>query len=260
MNSNTIKRWKVLSIAVFFILALSTSPVWADQVGSAHISGGHYDGPSHHVSGTDTKGKSEGSKSKKHHSVYSGHSGSQSEHSEYSHTKKHSGFSKGGTWGRGTYNKGHGNSLKHSEGSKGKKYGGHSSKGYGHKSGHGEKKYGSHSHRSHSHGKDPFVHVLKYKEALGLSDAQVTAIKNQQFEFEKVSIRSNADHNIAHMDLDRVIHSGNVDEAKARGLADKIAETKTRKIKAMVEGKLAVVRILTADQKRIISRMYNRHN
>ena len=101
---------------------------------------------------------------------------------------------------------------------------------------------------------------MKYKEALGLSGAQVTAIKSQQFEFEKVSIRSNADHKIAHMDLDRVIHSENVDEAKARGLADKIAETKARKIKAMVEGKLAVMRILTADQKRIISRMYKRHN
>ena len=37
------------------------------------------------------------------------------------------------------------------------------------------------------------------------------------------------------MELDRVIHSENVDEAKARQLANEIADSKTKKIKAMVE-------------------------
>jgi hypothetical protein len=280
----TKKRLMTLSITACFIFALSASPVWADNNDLAHVSGSsdsapmHVSGDGHHVSGASSHGKSEGSKSKKH-------------HSSYSHPKKkHSEGSKGRTWGRGTYKK-HGHSLKHSEGSD-KKHGrqyakghqsgaGHSASKYGHKShsgsehhyakahcaigssskGHGHKISDGDKHWGHSQNKkDPFVHVLKFKCQLGLTEAQVSEIKNQQFEFEKVSIRSNAAHKIAHMELDRVIHDESVDEAKARQLAEIIAETKTRKIKAMIEGKLAVMRVLTADQKRIITRMYNRHN
>jgi hypothetical protein len=290
MRIETKKRLKTLSIAVCFIFVLSASPVWADYSSSAHVSGASDSGSmhhisgmgsgGHHVSGAGSHGKSEGSKSKKHHSSYSHHK-----------KKQHAEGSKGRTWGRGTYNKKHGHSPKHAEGS-GKKHsghyakghhssGGHSKSGYGHKShsgskhhyakahcsrgssskGHGHKSSSGGKHGGHSHyKKDPFVHVLKFKCQLGLTEAQVSEIKNQQFEFEKVSIRSHAAHKIAHMELDRVIHSENVDEAKARQLAGVIAGTKTSKIKAMVEGKLAVMRILTADQKRIITRMYNKHN
>jgi len=252
MRTETKKWLKTLSITVSFIFALSAVPVWADYSGSTHVSSG---AASHH-------GKSEGSKNK----------------SGYSHKKKHAEGSKGRTWGRGTYKKKHGEHYAkghHSSGGhsgsgyghkshSGSKHGGHyakghregsSSKGYGHKSS-GGGKHGGHSHYK----KDPFKHVLKFKHELGLTEAQVSEIKDQQFKFEKVLIRSHADHKIAHMELDRVIHSENVDEAKARQLAEKIAETKTRKIKAILEGKLAVMRVLTADQKRIISRMYNRHN
>ncbi len=238
MQIKTIKRLSALFIAGCFIFVLSIGTTWADD-GVAHISG-MGTGGGHHVSGADTHGKSEGSKSK---------------HGVYSHNKKHAEGSKGRTWGRGTYKK-HGYASKHSEGSRGKRHSGHSSgHGYGHKS-HSGSKRGGHGHYS----KDPFKHVLQFKHQLGLTEEQVAEIKKQQFEYEKISIRSHAAHKIAHMELDRVIHSENVDEAKARQLAEEIAESKTRKIKAMVEGKLAVMRVLTADQKRIISRMYNRHN
>jgi Spy/CpxP family protein refolding chaperone len=286
MRIETKKRLKTLSIAVSFTFALSASPVWADYNSSAHVSGAsdshHISGVGsggHHVSGAGSHGKSEGSKTKKH-------------HSSYSHPKKkHVEGSKGRTWGRGTYKEKQGHSPKHAEGS-GKKHSGqyakghhgdtgHSASGYGHKGhsgsnhhyakahcavgssikGHGHKSSGGDKHGGHSqHKKDPFVHVLKFKCQLGLTEAQVSEIKNQQFEFEKVSIRSHAAHKIAHMELDRVIHAENVDEAKARKLAEVIAGTKTQKIKAMVEGKLAVMRVLTAEQKRIITRMYNKHN
>jgi Spy/CpxP family protein refolding chaperone len=266
----TKKRLKTLSITVCFIFALSASPVLADYNSSAH------------AIGAGSHGKSEGSQSKKHHSSYSHHKKSDHKQSSYSHEKKHAEGSKGRTWGRGTYKKGHGHSSKHS-GHYEKDHhssGGHSKSGYGQShsgskhhyakahcasgsfnKGHGHKSSGDGKHGGHSHyKKDPFAHVLKYKCQLGLKEAQISEIKNQQFEFVKVSIRSHAAHKIAHMELDRVIHSENVDEAKARQLAEVLAETKTRKIKAMVEGKLAVMRILTADQKRIITRMYNRHN
>ncbi len=260
--------------------------------GGHHVSGADTHGKSegskskkHHSSYSHPKKKHvEGSKGRTWgRGTYKEKHGHSPKHAEGS-GKKHSGH----------YAKGHHNSDGHSasgyghKGHSGSKHqyakghhnsGGHSVSGHGHKghsgskhhyakahcaigsSGHGHKSSGGNKHGGHSqHKKDPFVHVLKYKCKLGLTEAQVSEIKNQQFEFEKVSIRSHAAHKIAHMELDRVIHAENVDESKARQLAGTIAGTKTQKIKAMVEGKLAVMRILTAEQKRIITRMYNRHN
>jgi Spy/CpxP family protein refolding chaperone len=294
MRIETKKRLKTLSIAVSFTFALSASPVWADSNSSAHVSGasdshhisgvGSSDG--HHVSGAGSHGKSEGSKGRTWgRGTYKEKHGHSPKHAEGS-GKKHSGhYAKGHHSGTGHSASGYGHKghsvSKHHHAKGHHNSGGHSVSGHGHKGhsgsshhyakahcavgssikGHGHKSSGGDKHGGHSkHKKDPFVHVLKFKCQLKLTEVQVSEIKNQQFEFEKVSIRSHAAHKIAHMELDRVIHAENVDEAKARKLAEIIAETKTRKIKAMVEGKLAVMRILTADQKRIITRMYNRHN
>jgi hypothetical protein len=293
MRIETKKRLKTLSIAVSFTFALSASPVWADYNSSTHVSGAsdshHISGVGsggHHVSGAGSHGKSEGSKGRTWgRGTYKEKHGHSPKHAEGS-GKKHSGhYAKGHHGDTGHSASGYGHKVhsvsKHHHAKGHHSSAGHSASGYGHKGhsgsnhhyakahcavgssikGHGHKSSGGDKHGGHSqHKKDPFVHVLKFKCQLGLTEAQVSEIKNQQFQFEKVSIRSHAAHKIAHMELDRVIHAENVDEAKARQLAGTIAGTKTKKIKAMVEGKLAVMRILTTDQKRIITRMYNKHN
>ena len=267
MQIETKKLFCFLSIMVCFNFIFFVNPVWSVNGDSAHIS--ETSGSSINISGSHHK-KLEGSKGK---------------HGNYSKKNKNHEGSKGRTWGRGQH-KVHGHLPNHTEGSNGAKHSNHSGGGFGFKK-HKGSQYGGHYAKGHREGsysgkgykqstykrhigknhvgnsyysKDPFKHVLQFKQELGLTEAQVFEIKKQQFIYEKASIRSNAEHRIAHMDLDRVIHSENIDESKARQLAEKIVESKTQKIKAMVEGKLAVMRALNVDQKRVINRMYNRHN
>ncbi len=186
------------------------------------------------------------------------------------HGKSESGKSKG-------YSRGHGFTHKKPEGSKTKSYSkGHGysqGKGYAHKkregsdggySGHGSAR-GGHGYRGgghsygHSRKTNPFKHVLRFKEKLGLTEGQVQRINDLSFEFKKMKIQAKADHTIAHMELDRLVHSGTLDEGKMRALADRISAIKSKKIHALVEGKIALLKILTPEQRKKVSKMYSGH-
>ena len=131
---------------------------------------------------------------------------------------------------------------------------GYSSHGYGK---HG---YSRHSYSGHGgHGKDPFRHVLKFAGALGLTDAQIGQIKNLKFEFAKESIMLKAQHEIAHMELDKMVHSGEVNESEMRAIADRIAEIKSKKIHGMVDAKIGLLKLLTEEQRKKISQLHSKH-
>ena len=172
--------------------------------------------------------KSEGSKSK-----------------SYSHGKSHHG-SKG--------NYGH----KKSEGSKSKSYS-HGKSRHGYKSGygksHGHKKASTHG--SHGgHGSSPFKHVMHYKYKLGLTDAQIKTMKKLDVDFKKKIIQAKADHEMAHLELDLQVHSGEVDEGKIRAAGTKIVASKTNKIMAMIEAKIQLLNLLTAEQRQKMAKMH----
>jgi len=144
------------------------------------------------------------------------------------------------------YNKGHG-----AKKCKGKKEGSH-----------GKRRYGKHGYGGghHSgHGKDPFRHVLKFAGTLGLTDAQVDQIKSLKFEFAKERIMLKAQHEIAHMELDKMVHSGEVKEAEMRAIADHISEIKSKKIHGMVDAKIALLKLLTEAQRKKISQLHSEH-
>ena len=199
--------------------------------------------------------KSEGSKSK----GYSHSPHGKSKH-EYSHKKSEGSKSKGYSHSPHGKSK-HGYSHKKSEGSK--------SQGYSHgESGHGKSRHGSKmgygkSHgykRSISHGghdKSPFRHVLSFKKKLGLTDTQVQKAKKFEFEYKKKRIQANADHKIAHMELDMHVHSGKVDEAKIRSVGEKLVAAKAMKIMAMVEAKLQLLNLLTEEQRQKMVKMHH---
>ena len=172
--------------------------------------------------------KSEGSKSK-----------------SYSHGKSHHG-SKG--------NYGH----KKSEGSKSKSYS-HGKSRHGYKSGygksHGHKKASTHG--SHGgHGSSPFKHVMHYKYKLGLTDAQIKTMKKLDVDFKKKIIQAKADHEMAHLELDLQVHSGEVDEGKIRAVGAKIVASKTNKIMAMIEAKIQLLKLLTVQQRQKMAKMH----
>lgn len=139
----------------------------------------------------------------------------------------------------------HGYSHKKPEGSSSKHRSGH---GYSKKSGHG------------GHSKCPFTHLLKFKDKLGLTEDQVAEIKRLRFEYGKQSIRNSAEHKIAHMEFDKLVHAEKVDAKAIRSAAGKIAETKTQKIMAKAEAKIALLNLLTDEQRKKAHAMHSAHS
>ncbi len=141
------------------------------------------------------------------------------------------------------YSKKEGSSGKHGYSRHG--YGKHGYGRYGHRGGHHEKHGGK--------GRDPFRHILRFAHALGLSADQVQQIKDKQFEFKKQQIELRAQHEIAHLELDKLVHSGTVDEGAIRSVGDRIKQIKSKKIDGMIEAKIALLKILTDEQRKKIA-------
>ena len=156
---------------------------------------------------------------------------------------------------------GYGVNNQKSEGSKSKSYShgkpGHGKSSHAYKGGYG-KSYGHKkgSHGGHGgHGQSPFKHVMHYKNKLGLTDAQIQTMKELDADFKKKIIQAMADHQIAHVELDLQVHSGKVDEAKIRAAGAKIVASKTNKIMAMIDAKIQLLNLLTAEQRQKMAKM-----
>ena len=147
---------------------------------------------------------------------------------------------------------GSGSKKKKCDGKKGGSHGKHGYSKHSYGGGHGG---GSHS----GHGKDPFRHVLKFAGALGLTDAQISQIKSVKFQFDKERIMLKAQHEVAHMELDRLVHSGEVKESEMRAIADQIAQIKSKKIHGMVDAKIDLLKLLTPEQRQKISQLHSKH-
>ena len=102
----------------------------------------------------------------------------------------------------------------------------------------------------------PFKHVMHYKYKLGLTDAQIKTMKELDVDFKKKIIQANADHEKAHLELDLQVHSGEVDEKKIRAAGTKIVASKTNKIMAMIEAKIQLLNLLTAEQRQKMAKMH----
>jgi len=182
---------------------------------------------------------------KSHHNGKEGHGYSKPGHGKSSHADKDA------------YGKSY--SHKKSEGSKAKPYSrgkyGHGKSSHAYKGGYGK----SHSHKKSSHGghgKSPFKHVMDYKQKLGLTYAQIETMKSLDVDFKKKIIQAKADHEIAHIELDLQVHSGKVDEVKIRAAGAKIVASKTNKIMAMIDAKIQLLNLLTADQRHKMAKMH----
>ena len=125
---------------------------------------------------------------------------------------------------------------------------------------HGYKKgYRSHGGHGGHTSKCPFTHLLRFKDKLGLTEAQVAEIKGLRFEFQKKSIRNKAEHKIAHMELDKLVHAKKVDAQAIRSAAGKIAKFKTQMIMEKAEAKIALLNLLTDEQRKKTHKMHSAH-
>ena len=179
----------------------------------------------HHISGNADHHNPEGSSSKKSYSIH-GKKGYSHKKSEGSQSKSHSYGKSGHGKSSHTYKRGY-------------------RKSYGHKK-------ASHG----GHGKSPFKHVMDYKHKLGLTDVQIETMKELDVDFKKKIIQAKADHQIAHIELDLQVHSGKVNETKIRAAGAKIVASKTNKIMAMIDAKIQLLNLLTADQRYKMAKMH----
>jgi len=165
---------------------------------------------------------------------------------------------------------GHGYSPhKKSEGSGSKPYSGHHGAKSGHSSHASSAKHQKHhyakgGHKSHAKhsahsSKCFFSHLLNFRDKLGLTDAQVEKIQKMRFEYKKNYVMLMADKEVAKMEFDRLVHGKTVDESAIRAAGEKIIAAKTKKIRAKVEAKIAVMKLLTDEQRNKVHTMHASH-
>jgi Spy/CpxP family protein refolding chaperone len=185
-------------------------------------------------------------------------------------------YAHGDKKGEGSKTKAYVHPHKKPEGSKGSKnYSGHHGSKSGHKNHaysakHKKHHYAKGGHKSHSshkgHSKHSahsskcfFSHLLSFKDKLQLSDAQVEGIQKMRFDYGKASVLLTAEKEVAKMDFDRLVHGKTVDESAIRGAGDRIIAAKSKKIKAKVEAKIAVMKLLTDEQRAKVNKMHSSH-
>ena len=248
-----------LSTFVSFLLFFAPSNSGAAESGQVNLKGTDSAG-----SYSYDAGKSEGSKSKAPShgggaiNPHSKKEGSKGYAKSHPHKKKECDGKKEGSKGKSYAHK-----KKECDGKyahKGPGHGVHGKKYRGHNRHHsGQRQYGHGGGGHKGHGQSPFKHVLKFKNKLGLTEGQVSAIKDAEFLYKKEKVRTHADHKIAHMELDRLVHSGKIDEPGMKELANRISAIKSRSIHSMVEAKLALLKILTPEQRKKINHIHGAH-
>ena len=120
---------------------------------------------------------------------------------------------------------------------------------------HGHKKASNHG-RHGGHSTSPFKHVMHYKYKLGLTEMKIKTINKLDVDFIKKIIQAKADHEKGHLELDLQVHSGEVDDAKIRAAGAKIVASKTNKIKAMIEAKIQLLKLSTAEPRQKMAKMH----
>jgi hypothetical protein len=98
--------------------------------------------------------------------------------------------------------------------------------------------------------KCPFTQLLKFKIKLGLTELQIKEIKSLQLEFQKQSILNEAKHEIAHMELDRLVHAESVDAEAIHSVTGKIVALKAKMIMKTAEAKIILLGLLTVEQRK----------
>jgi Spy/CpxP family protein refolding chaperone len=90
--------------------------------------------------------------------------------------------------------------------------------------------------------------LVALQEEIGLSDAQMADLRRIHTEGRKAAIRRNADLRIARMELDELLGAATVDEAKIAARVKAIGELQSAAFKERTETRLAVRRLVTAEQ------------
>jgi Spy/CpxP family protein refolding chaperone len=88
----------------------------------------------------------------------------------------------------------------------------------------------------------------KMVQELGLTDKQVEELKKADFSHREKCLELKSKLDILHLDLEKLFAAVSVDETKVLEVAQKISDLKGKLFVQRIESRLAVAKLLTADQ------------
>ena len=161
--------------------------------------------------------------------------GSSSGHGEYSH--KEMGYSGHGSSHHGKYSKGHGY--------------GHSGKSYG--------RHGYSRHMGPHQSASQFIqHILKFKQAMAITDDQATQLQSINTNFKKTKIKMKAEVELANIDLHELLRN---EQASLSDIESKLKNVHTLKadlLMASIKAKREAKNVLTDEQRQRMKAVHDR--
>jgi Spy/CpxP family protein refolding chaperone len=100
-------------------------------------------------------------------------------------------------------------------------------------------------------GPDP----ARLQQALGLTDAQMDQLKKTWDDQARLGIRRRADMQIARMDLNALLTAPTVDEKAVTAKVAQIGELQLAQLRAEVDGRLALKKVLTPEQQKKLQQL-----
>jgi Spy/CpxP family protein refolding chaperone len=97
------------------------------------------------------------------------------------------------------------------------------------------------------------------QKEVGLTDAQVSQLQQLQQAERKLEIRRRADLQIARMELDELFEAATVDEKAVAARVKVLADLEAAALKASVDHRLAVRKVVTAEQLQKMKMLRPRH-
>jgi len=88
----------------------------------------------------------------------------------------------------------------------------------------------------------------KMVQELGLTDKQVEGLKKADFAHREKCLELKSKLDVLHLELEKLFADESVDEAKVLQVAQKISDLKGKLFVQRIESRLAVAKLLTADQ------------
>ncbi|PIQ96890.1 MAG: hypothetical protein COV67_07095 [Nitrospinae bacterium CG11_big_fil_rev_8_21_14_0_20_56_8] len=106
---------------------------------------------------------------------------------------------------------------------------------------------------------DPFAHILKQKEQLGLTEEQLSRIEQIGFEHKKNRIRDEAELETLHIELERELHSEEIDPAIVELLSGKLSQARANIQNATLQARLKIMQLLTPEQRKKTKQLFSAH-
>ncbi len=157
------------------------------------------------------------------------------------------------------YSGGHGNYSHTDKGSKGHGYSPHGKHSKGHGYGHSSSRHGYGRHMGPHQSASQFIqHILKFKQAMAITDEQESQLHSINTNFKKTKIKMEAEMELANLDLHELLRN---DQAALSDIESKLKNVHALKadlLMASVKAKREAKAVLTPEQRQRMKAVHDR--